>query len=58
MLELPYGDKKKQLLIDELPYMCRGNSGILSILQNLWDEILKDSNVMLILCGILLSLES
>ncbi len=51
ILELPYGDKKKLLIIDEFPYMCRGNSGIPSILQNLWDEILKDSNVMLILCG-------
>ena len=31
--------------------MCRGNTGIPSILQNLWDEILKDENVMIVLCG-------
>lgn len=49
--ELPYGDKKKLVVIDEFPYMCKGNESIPSILQNLWDELLKDENVMLILCG-------
>ena len=51
MLDLPYNDKKKLLVIDEFPYMCKDNPGIPSILQNLWDEIFKDANVMLILCG-------
>lgn len=51
ILDLPYGDRKKLLVIDEFPYMCKDNAGIPSILQNLWDEILKDSNVMIILCG-------
>lgn len=49
--ELPYGERKKLLVIDEFPYMCKGNSAIPSILQNLWDEFLKDENVMIILCG-------
>lgn len=49
--DLPYGDAKRLLVIDEFPYMCRGNAGIPSILQNLWDETLKDANVMVILCG-------
>lgn len=49
--ELSYGDHKKLLVIDEFPYMCKGNESIPSILQNLWDEKLKDSNVMIILCG-------
>ncbi|MGN0597532.1 MAG: ATP-binding protein [Ruminiclostridium sp.] len=49
--ELPYGDKKKLVVIDEFPYMCKGNESIPSILQNLWDELLKDENIMLILCG-------
>ena len=49
--ELPYGDKKKLVVIDEFPYMCKGNESIPSILQNLWDELLKDENVMLVLCG-------
>ena len=49
--ELPYGDNKKLLIIDEFPYMCKNNESIPSILQNLWDELLKDENVMIILCG-------
>lgn len=31
--------------------MLKGNNAIPSILQKLWDEVLKQSNVMLILCG-------
>lgn len=49
--ELPYGRKKRLLVIDEFPYMCKNNVSIPSILQNLWDEVLKDENVMIILCG-------
>lgn len=51
MTDLPYGDSKKLLVIDEFPYMCKGNNSIPSVLQNLWDELFKDENVMLILCG-------
>lgn len=51
VLELPYGDKKKLLIIDEFPYMCKNNKSIPSILQNLWDTELKEENVMIILCG-------
>lgn len=51
VLDLPYGDQKKLLVIDEFPYMCRGNKSIPSILQNLWDAELRNSNVMIILCG-------
>ena len=51
ILDLPYGDEKKLVIIDEFPYMCRGNKSIPSILQNLWDAEFKNSNVMLILCG-------
>lgn len=31
--------------------MCRGNKSIPSVLQNLWDSELRQSNVMIILCG-------
>ena len=51
ILDFPYGDHKKLLVIDEFPYMCRGDQSIPSILQNLWDAELRNSNVMLILCG-------
>lgn len=53
--DLPYGEQKKLLVIDEFPYMCRGNASIPSILQNVWDAELKDRNVMIILCGSALS---
>lgn len=49
--ELPYGDNKKLIIIDEFPYMCKNNESIPSILQNLWDEQFKDENVMIVLCG-------
>ncbi|MCL2426783.1 MAG: ATP-binding protein [Oscillospiraceae bacterium] len=51
VLELPSDGGKKLLVIDEFPYMCKGNPSIPSILQILWDETLKDENVMIILCG-------
>lgn len=50
-LDLPYGNSKKLLVIDEFPYMCKGNSSIPSVLQNLWDAEFRDSSVMIILCG-------
>lgn len=31
--------------------MCKENKSIPSILQNLWDTQLRDSNVMIVLCG-------
>ena len=49
-------DKKKVLVIDEFPYLVKINSAFPSILQNAWDEILKDSNVMLILSGSLIGM--
>lgn len=44
-------DKKKVLVIDEFPYLVKTNPAFPSILQNAWDEILKEKNVMLILSG-------
>lgn len=48
--DIPNMDKKL-VIIDEFPYMVNTNSSIPSILQNVWDEILKYENVMLVLCG-------
>lgn len=44
-------DEKKVLVIDEFPYLVKTNPAFPSILQTAWDEILKNSQVMLILCG-------
>jgi AAA+ ATPase superfamily predicted ATPase len=51
LLELPSNGAKKLLIIDEFPYMCKGNPSIPSILQILWDEHLKNQDVMIVLCG-------
>ena len=49
-------DKRFTLCLDEFPYLVKTNSAFPSILQNVWDEILKDSNVMLILSGSFISM--
>ena len=45
------GDRKLVIVIDEFPYMVKNNKGIPSLLQNLWDHKLKNSNIMLIVSG-------
>ncbi|MBR4979074.1 MAG: ATP-binding protein [Clostridia bacterium] len=49
--DLPYGEHKKLVIIDEFPYMCEADRSIPSVLQNLWDSRLKNENVMIVLCG-------
>lgn len=49
-------NEKKILVIDEFPYLVKTNPAFPSILQNAWDEILKDNNVMLILSGSLIGM--
>lgn len=49
-------EQKKVIVIDEFPYLVKTNPAFPSVLQYIWDEYLKDQNVMLILCGSLLSM--
>ena len=44
-------EQKKILIIDEFQYLVKADPAFPSIFQNAWDEILKDHNVMVILCG-------
>ncbi len=44
-------DEKMVIVIDEFPYMVKGDESIPSVLQNLWDHNLKNKNIMLILSG-------
>ncbi|MDR1100886.1 MAG: ATP-binding protein [Clostridiales bacterium] len=44
-------NEKKVIVIDEFPYLIKENSAIPSIFQWIWDEKLRDANIMLILCG-------
>lgn len=48
--------QRKVLVIDEFPYLVKTNPAFPSILQNAWDELLKGSNVMLILSGSLVGM--
>ncbi|OQY42493.1 MAG: ATPase [Fusobacteriia bacterium 4572_74] len=49
-------DEKFVLIIDEFQYLCMVNKNFSSIFQRIYDEKLKDSNIMLILCGSLISM--
>jgi AAA+ ATPase superfamily predicted ATPase len=39
------------VVLDEFTYLMSGNKSIASILQKLWDERLKNTSLMLVLCG-------
>ncbi|MFZ2098518.1 MAG: ATP-binding protein, partial [Anaerolineales bacterium] len=39
------------VVLDEFTYLISGNKAILSILQKVWNERLRSSRVMLVLCG-------
>ncbi|WP_346944474.1 ATP-binding protein [Clostridium sp.] len=49
-------DKKKLIIIDEFQYLGKSNGAFPSIFQKIWDTMLKDKNVMVILCGSLISM--
>ncbi len=44
-------DLKKIIVIDEFQYLIFSNPSFASIFQRIWDEKLKDENVMVIICG-------
>lgn len=48
--------KKTIIIIDEFQYLVKSNPAIPSIFQRLWDELLKESPAMLILCGSLIGM--
>ena len=47
---------KKIIVLDEFQYLGKVNSSFPSIFQKIWDELLKDNNVMVILCGSLINM--
>lgn len=44
-------NEKKLVIFDEFPYAVFSNKSLPSILQFLWDETLKNENLMIVLCG-------
>ncbi len=49
-------EEKFIIAIDEFQYLVKRNEAIPSIFQKIWDELLKDGNFFLIICGSSLSL--
>lgn len=47
--------RKLVLIIDEFPYLLNINKGLLSTFQKIIDELLRNTNIALILCGSSLS---
>lgn len=47
---------KKIIVIDEFQHIGESNNAFPSIMQKIWDTLLKDANIMLILCGSLITL--
>ncbi|MEG0595059.1 MAG: DUF234 domain-containing protein, partial [Christensenella sp.] len=44
------------LVIDEFQYLGKSNPAFPSVFQRIWDTILKNKNIMVILCGSLISM--
>lgn len=51
--ELGHAAQKERLVVvlDEFPYMVTAHPPLATILQKCWDQFLKNSQIMLILCG-------
>jgi len=52
-LTLAHQSQSERLVVvlDEFPYMVASYPPLASILQRLWDQVLKNTRIMLILCG-------
>lgn len=48
--------EKKLIVIDEFQYLGKANPAFPSVFQRIWDTILKNMNIMVILCGSLISM--
>lgn len=55
IMDAPF-DSKPVIVLDEFQYLGKANPAFPSIFQRIWEEILKDKNVMVILCGSLISM--
>ena len=49
-------ETKKIIVMDEFQYIGKANSAFPSIMQKVWDTLLANTDIMLILCGSLISL--
>lgn len=49
-------DTKPIIVLDEFQYLGKANPAFPSVFQRIWEEILKDRAIMVILCGSLISM--
>lgn len=49
-------EEKLIVIIDEFQYLGKSNPAFPSIVQKLWDTLLKDARIMLVLCGSLITM--
>lgn len=52
----PKPKDKRVLVIDEFQYLGKSEPAFPSIFQRVWDTLLKDENIMVILCGSLITM--
>lgn len=55
IMDTPF-ESKPVIVLDEFQYLGKANPAFPSIFQRIWEEILKDKSVMVILCGSLISM--
>lgn len=55
-LVLAANEKRLVIVIDEFQYIGKSNPAFLSVFQKIWDTLLSKANVMVILCGSLVSM--
>ena len=55
IMDTPF-DSKPVIVLDEFQYLGKANTAFPSIFQRIWEEVLKDKSVMVILCGSLISM--
>ena len=55
IMDTPF-ENKPVIVLDEFQYLGKSNPAFPSVFQRIWEEILKDKPVMVILCGSLISM--
>lgn len=55
IMDTPF-DAKPVIVLDEFQYLGKANPAFPSIFQRIWEEILKERSIMVILCGSLISM--
>jgi len=45
------GEKRRILILDELPYAAESDPAMLSALQHAWDQFFQRSNLIIVICG-------